>query len=61
MNEALDFSPAHAAPVTALDDALTTLAAIDPEQLSLPVHAGLAITRSQPLMVKWRDIRVRPL
>ena len=44
-----------------MDVALTTLAAIDPEQLSLPVHAGLGITKSQPLMVKWRNIRLRPL
>ena len=26
-----------------------------------PVHAGRGITTSQPLIVKWRNIRVRPL
>lgn len=30
-------------------------------EINLPVHAGLGITKSQPLMVKFRSIRVRPL
>jgi len=29
-------------------------------ELSLPINAGRGITTSQPLMVKFRDIRVRP-
>ena len=29
-------------------------------ELSLPINAGRGITKSQPLMVKFRDIRVRP-
>jgi quinoprotein glucose dehydrogenase len=34
---------------------------ISDRELSLPVHAGLGITKSQPLIVKWRNIRIRPL
>jgi quinoprotein glucose dehydrogenase len=34
---------------------------ISERELSMPVHAGLGITKSQPLIVKWRNIRVRPL
>ena len=34
---------------------------IGDRELSLPQHAGLGITKSQPLVVKWRNIRVRPL
>ena len=30
-------------------------------ELSLPINAGRGITKSQPLMVKFRDIRVKPL
>jgi hypothetical protein len=30
-------------------------------EINQPVHAGLRITKSQPLMVKWRNIRIRPL
>ena len=30
-------------------------------ELSLPVHAGLGITTRQPLIVKFRSIRVLPL
>jgi quinoprotein glucose dehydrogenase len=30
-------------------------------ELSLPINAGRRITTSQPLMVKFRDIRIRPL
>lgn len=30
-------------------------------ELSLPINVGRGITRSQPLVVKFRDIRVRPL
>ena len=34
---------------------------ISDRELNQPVHAGLGITKSQPLIVKWRNIRVRPL
>jgi quinoprotein glucose dehydrogenase len=34
---------------------------ISERELSQPAHAGLGITKSQPLLVKWRNIRVRPL
>ena len=34
---------------------------INERELNLPVHAGLGITKSQPLIVKFRNIRVRPL
>lgn len=34
---------------------------IGDRELSQPVHAGLGITKSQPLIVKWRNIRIRPL
>ena len=34
---------------------------IGDRELSLPQHAGLGITKSQPLVVKWRNIRIRPL
>lgn len=30
-------------------------------ELALPVNAGSGITKSQPLMVKFRNIRVRPM
>ena len=30
-------------------------------EINLPVHAGLRITKSQPLVVKWRHIRIRPI
>ncbi|MBM3811128.1 MAG: DUF1080 domain-containing protein [Acidimicrobiia bacterium] len=30
-------------------------------ELKDPAHAGLGITKSQPLIVKWRNIRIRPL
>ncbi len=30
-------------------------------ELGLPINAGRGVTKSQPLMVKFRDIRVRPL
>ena len=32
---------------------------ISDRELSLPVHAGLGVTKSQPLVVKWRNIRIR--
>jgi quinoprotein glucose dehydrogenase len=35
--------------------------AISDREIALPVHAGLNITTRQPLMVKFRDIRIRPL
>jgi quinoprotein glucose dehydrogenase len=34
---------------------------ISDRELNQPVHAGLGITKSQPLIVKWRNMRVRPL
>jgi quinoprotein glucose dehydrogenase len=34
---------------------------ITERELSQPVHAGLGIKKSQPLVFKWRNIRVRPL
>lgn len=34
---------------------------VSERELSLPQHAGLGITKSQPLVVKWRNIRIRPL
>ena len=27
----------------------------------MPIHAGSGITTSQPLVIKWRNIRIRPL
>jgi quinoprotein glucose dehydrogenase len=30
-------------------------------ELNQPVHAGSRITTSQPLVIKWRNIRIRPL
>jgi quinoprotein glucose dehydrogenase len=34
---------------------------ISERELSMPVHAGSGVTTSQPLVVKWRNIRIRPL
>ena len=34
---------------------------ISDRELSLPIHAGSGVTISQPLVMKWRNIRVRPL
>ena len=34
---------------------------INENDISRPVHAGRGVTTSQPLIVKWRNIRVRPL
>jgi quinoprotein glucose dehydrogenase len=34
---------------------------ISDRELSQPQHQGLGITKSQPLIVKWRNIRIRPL
>ncbi len=34
---------------------------IGERELGQPANAGLGITKSQPLIVKWRNIRVRPL
>lgn len=34
---------------------------VSEREIALPVHAGLGITTRQPLMVKFRNIRVRPL
>jgi quinoprotein glucose dehydrogenase len=34
---------------------------ISEREIALPVHAGLGITTHQPLMVKFRNIRIRPL
>ena len=33
---------------------------INQNDLARPVHAGRGITTSQPLVVKWRNIRIRP-
>jgi quinoprotein glucose dehydrogenase len=30
-------------------------------ELNMPVHANSGVTASQPLIVKWRNIRIRPL
>jgi quinoprotein glucose dehydrogenase len=30
-------------------------------EINLPIHAGSGITTGQPLVIKWRNIRVRPL
>jgi quinoprotein glucose dehydrogenase len=30
-------------------------------EINLPIHAGSGITTSQPLVIKWRNIRIRPL
>ena len=34
---------------------------ISQRDIDLPVHAGRGITASQPLVFKWRNIRIRPL
>ncbi len=34
---------------------------INKNDISKPVHAGRGITASQPLIMKWRKIRIRPL
>ena len=34
---------------------------ISERELTQPQHQGLGITATQPLVVKWRNIRVRPL
>lgn len=33
---------------------------IGDRELAQPQHAGLGVTKSQPLVVKWRNIRIRP-
>jgi quinoprotein glucose dehydrogenase len=30
-------------------------------ELALPIHADSGITTGQPLVIKWRDLRIRPL
>jgi quinoprotein glucose dehydrogenase len=30
-------------------------------EVNLPIHAGSGVTTRQPLVVKWRNIRIRPL
>lgn len=30
-------------------------------ELTMPIHAGSGVTTSQPLVIKWRNIRIRPL
>jgi hypothetical protein len=30
-------------------------------EINLPIHAGSGITTGQPLVIKWRNIRVRAL
>ena len=34
---------------------------VSDRELSMPIHAGSGVTMSQPLVMKWRHIRVRPL
>jgi quinoprotein glucose dehydrogenase len=34
---------------------------ISERELNLPIHAGSGVTTSQPLVIKWRNIRIRPL
>ena len=34
---------------------------ISERELAMPVHAGLGVTVSEPLVVKWRNIRIRTL
>ncbi len=34
---------------------------VSERELSMPIHAGSGVTISQPLVMKWRHIRVRPL
>jgi quinoprotein glucose dehydrogenase len=30
-------------------------------EINQPIHAGSGVTTSQPLVIKWRNIRIRPL
>jgi quinoprotein glucose dehydrogenase len=30
-------------------------------EVNMPIHAGSGVTTSQPLVIKWRNIRIRPL
>jgi quinoprotein glucose dehydrogenase len=34
---------------------------ISDRELSMPIHAGSGVTTSQPLVSKWRNIRIRPI
>jgi quinoprotein glucose dehydrogenase len=34
---------------------------VSDRELSMPVHAGSGVTTNQPLVIKWRNIRIRPL
>ena len=34
---------------------------VSERELSMPIHAGSGVTISQPLVMKWRNIRIRPL
>ena len=34
---------------------------INQNDLARPIHAGRGITTNQPLVVKWRNIRIRSL
>jgi quinoprotein glucose dehydrogenase len=34
---------------------------ISERELNLPIHAGSGVTTSQPLVIKWRNIRIRQL
>jgi quinoprotein glucose dehydrogenase len=34
---------------------------ISKRELELPIHAASRVTTSQPLVIKWRNIRIRPL
>ncbi len=34
---------------------------VSEREVNLPIHAGSGITTSQPLVIRWRNIRIRPL
>jgi quinoprotein glucose dehydrogenase len=34
---------------------------VSDRELDQPANAELGITKSQPLVIKWRNIRIRPL
>jgi quinoprotein glucose dehydrogenase len=34
---------------------------VSERELSMPIHAGSGVTTSEPLVNKWRNIRIRPL
>jgi hypothetical protein len=34
---------------------------VSERELSMPIHSGSGVTASQPLVMKWRNIRIRSL